>query len=142
MRFIPLSSIVGCQHKYILLAFFFLCYDCCNKEAYHGIERNKNARGRRDKKIEDVYQVLECVDANMLEKYYGTAGGEGNLYKGLYARANLTTDSISGTNLDPESSYNTYPTYPLKTNDDGPTYDHTLMRNFIGEINKKNVSAS
>ena len=90
----------------------------------------------------DVYQVLECVDGNMLEKYYGSAGGDGNLYKGLYARANLTTDSISGTNLDPESSYNTNPTYPLKTNDDGPTYDHTLMRNFVNEINKKNVSAS
>lgn len=89
----------------------------------------------------DIYQTLECVDGTTMSNYYGNDGGDGNLYKGLYARANLTTDSINGNNLDPESSSNTEPTYPLKTNDDGPNYDHTLMRNFVSEINKKNVSA-
>ena len=90
----------------------------------------------------DIYQTFECVDGNMLEKYYGADGGEGNLYKGLYARADLTTDSIKGNNLNPESSYNTNPTYPLKTNDDGPEYDHTLMKNFVDLINTKNISGN
>lgn len=86
--------------------------------------------------IDDVYQVFETVDASSLKKYFGSKGGSGNLYKGLYARANLTTDSISGTNLDPESETNQWPTYPLKTNDDGPTYDHTLMKKTIHALNK------
>ena len=89
----------------------------------------------------DIYQAFEVVDGTTMSTYYGSDGGDGNLYKGLYARANLTTDSISGRNMDPESSDNTNPTYPLKTNDDGPTFDHTLMRNLVNEINKKNVSA-
>lgn len=92
--------------------------------------------------ITQIYEAIECIDSNMLDKYYGNVGGsDGNLYKGLYARANLTTDSIKGNNLDPESPSNTYPTYPLKTNDDGPEFDHSLMQNFVSEINKKNVSA-
>lgn len=89
----------------------------------------------------EIYQAIEVLDGNTMERYYGEEGGQGNLYKGLYARANLTTDSISGSNLDPESSNNTTPTYPLKTNDDGPTFDHSLMQNFITQTNKRGVSA-
>ena len=83
-----------------------------------------------------IYQVSECIDGSMLHKYYGKEGGAGNLYKGLYGRADFSLDSISGQNLDPESETNQYPNYPLKTNDDGPTYDHHLMQNVVQNLNK------
>lgn len=86
--------------------------------------------------INEIYQVIETVDGSSLKKYFGSEGGDGNLYKGLYARANLTTESISGTNLNPESETNEWPTYPLKTNDDGPTYDHSLFKKTVRILNK------
>lgn len=85
-----------------------------------------------------IYQAFETVDSQSLKRYYGKDGGEGNLYKGLYARANLTTSSISGNNLNPESVNNTEPSYPLKTNEE--ISDHTLMKNVVSVLNKKSTA--
>ena len=82
-----------------------------------------------------TYQAIECVDSSMMKKYYAKAASKGNLYKGIYARADLTTDSLSGIGVESETCD---PWYSLKTNDDEP--DHTLLTNVINVLNKRSTA--
>ena len=87
-----------------------------------------------------IYQAIETLDSQSMKRYYGKNGGKGNLYKGLYARASLTTSSISGNNLNPESVNNTNPSYPLKTNE--KENDHTLFKEVVRVLNTKSDTAT
>ena len=84
-----------------------------------------------------IYSAIECIDSTMLKKYYSKSAAKGNLYKGVYARADLTTDSISGIGVESESCD---PWYQLKTNDDDP--DHSLLINAISTLNKRADAAT
>ena len=84
-----------------------------------------------------IYSAIECVDSTMLKKYYSKTAAKGNLYKGVYARADLTTESIYGIGVESETND---PWYQLKTNDDEP--DHTVLVNAINVLNKKTDAAT
>lgn len=82
-----------------------------------------------------IYSAIECIDSTMLKKYYSKSAAKGNLYKGIYARADLTTESLSGIGVESETSD---PWYSLKTNEDEP--DHTLLTNVINVLNRRRTA--
>ena len=82
-----------------------------------------------------IYSAIECLDSTSMKKYYSKTAAKGNLYKGIYAKADLTTDSLSGIGVESATSD---PWYSLKTNDDEPNHD--LLTNVIKTLNKNGTN--